>query len=195
MRGLVALIVALGPSLAFAGYINFHKDGFKREDIQYLESQLRWYMNNGDFEVTIDLDSAGGDLSGLLGVRNYEQGLAYKIKSMKEEGLKLTTIVGARSKCESACTALFAIGDKRLAYRNSNFMFHAVIIQKAKTRAGKLRFKKIYADRWLRLINEVDPKLASYLEEAGWLLTRRQDWDVSARRLKNRFGQYITGLL
>ena len=143
MRGWVALLLALGPSIASAGYINFHKDGFKENDIRTLERQIRSFVEQGDFEITIDLNSEGGDLSGLLGRASFEQGLAYKLDSLREAGLVLTTQVRKRNICMSACTALFALGDRRVAHKNSKFMFHAVGIKKAKQ--YKKKFKKLYA--------------------------------------------------
>ena len=193
MRGLVALMVILGPSMAFAGYIKFHKTGFVREDIKTLEGQLQWYVNQGDYQVTLDLDSGGGDLSGILGLQAFEQGLAYRMKNLKSKGLVLTTQVSSRSVCESACTALFALGDRRLAWRSSNFMFHAVIVQKAGKK--KKYYKKLYADRWYRVINEVDSSLAKFLKDNGWLETKRHDWDIRASSLKSKFGNYITEIL
>ena len=92
----------------------------------------------------------------------------------------------------SACTALFALGDRRVAHKNSKFMFHAVGIKKAKQ--YKKKFKKLYADRWLKVIRSVDAPLATYLHEKGWLLTKRKDWVVRARSLKSKFGNYITVL-
>ena len=192
MRGIVLLALLLGPMASWAGYIEFHKTGFVRSDIQDLEAQIRYFHNRGDESVTIDLNSGGGDLSGLLGRVSIEQGLAHKIRQIKANGLKIITRVRGKSRCESACTALFALGDVRWAAPRATFMFHGVKIQKAGNR--KKEFQKLYAERWLDVIGEIDYGLASYLDRENWFLRPTGDWTVSGRKLYRDYGKFINYL-
>lgn len=192
MRGIAILILLLGPLSSWAGHIKFHKTGFVRSDIQKLEGQIRYFQGRGDASVTIDLNSGGGDLSGLLGRVSIEQGLAHKIRQIKAAGLKIITRVKKGSSCESACTALFALGEVRWAAPGAKFMFHGVIIQKAGDR--KKEFQKVYAERWLDVIGEIDHSLAKYLDRKNWFLKKRGEWRVSAKKLYKDHGKFINYL-
>ena len=192
MKGIIVLVLLLGPMSSWAGYIKFHKTGFVRSDIQDLEAQIRYFQKRGDESVTIDLNSGGGDLSGLLGRISIEQGLAHKIRQIKAQGLKIITRVKTKSRCESACTALFVLGDVRWAAPKATFMFHGVIIQKAGKR--KKEFQKVYAERWLDVIGEIDYSLARYLDQKNWFLRPKGEWRVSGRRLYKDHGRFINYL-
>lgn len=77
-------------------------------------------LNSADgSDIYLELNSRGGYLTEAEEIYN-------RIKSLKEEGKSISTFVASGSVCASACTVIFAAGEKRVAGEAASFMVHGV---------------------------------------------------------------------
>jgi len=74
-------------------------------------------------ELTLYLDSSGGEIV-------FTNLIANEIKELKSLGTKIIIIVGDGKQCSSSCTALFTVGDERIAHVNSYWIFHSPFVFK-----------------------------------------------------------------
>lgn len=134
--------------------------------------------------VVLVLDSGGGNLYATL---NF-------VDSMKEKASKLNVSLHTRvrSSCESSCTVLFTLGEKRMAGRWSKFGFHSPAVA-SKLPRGIRRADVIEEarDRWLEAISKVDPKLSLEVESRALLLDDEMSY-LSGREL---LSGYVTNLV
>jgi hypothetical protein len=115
----------------------------------------------GDRNITVELDSGGGNLGSAL----------YANAQLKR--YSVNTLV--RNECASSCTVLFAAGKTRTASGGANFMFHAVQVEHID---GKLKKQGLtarsvaqdYANRWLAAVRAASPTLAARLEARRTLI-------------------------
>ncbi len=165
--------VAHAATIQFEGEVTF-------ETMASLVSEVAAASKAGDRNITVQLDSGGGNL-----------GAALKANAeLKNYGVN--TLV--ENQCASSCTVLFAAGRTRTASGGADFMFHAVTVEHI---GKKLRYNKkknptgvtaaqvsqLYASEWLQAVRSASPSLADLLEKQR-RLTRGPDKDYSGRELR-----------
>ncbi len=155
----LALLVFLSP-LAKASTIRF-SDEVTINSMDSLVNKVAKAYAAGDRNITVELDSGGGNLGAALNANN------------KLKGYGVNTYV--RNECASSCTVLFAAGKTRSASSGANFMFHAVHVEHIDRKLKKqgLTSRSVaqdYSNRWLAAVRAVSPSLASRLEARRTLI-------------------------
>lgn len=118
--------------------------------------------NQNKKDVMISLNSHGGLIAVYESISNI-------LEEMKANGTTITTHVGKNKICMSACTALFAHGDKRMAHTESTWMFHGVYVM---GRIGKVVSSTSVGESFiedgnrviLNAYKSVDEEFAQWLE-------------------------------
>jgi hypothetical protein len=128
----------------------------------------------GDRNITLELDSGGGNLGAALNAS----------AALKRYGVN--TFV--RHECASSCTVLFAAGKTRSASGGANFMFHAVHVEHidSKLRKQGLTSKSVaqdYSNRWLAAVRDASPTLAARLQARRTLIAG-SDTNFSGHELR-----------
>lgn len=165
-------VLALQP-LAQGATIRFSSE-ITPNSMNSLVSKVASAYKSGDRNITVELDSGGGNL-----------GAAFRANAqLKSYGVN--TLV--KNECASACTVLFAAGKTRSASRGANFMFHAVHVEHIDSKLRKQGFttKSVaqdYANRWLASVRAVSPSLAARLQSRRTLIAG-SDTNYSGNELR-----------
>jgi hypothetical protein len=153
-------LALLSATSSHATTIRFSSD-VTINSMNSLVAKVASAYNSGDRNITVELDSGGGNLGAALnaGVRLRSYGV--------------NTLV--RNDCASSCTVLFAAGKTRSASRGANFMFHAVHVEHIDKKLKKqgLTSKSVaqdYANRWLAAVRAASPSLADRLQQRRTLI-------------------------
>lgn len=167
--------------VSFSGEINPRTLAKLQSNIEKAASKIK---KDAPRIVVLVLNSGGGNLYATLDF----------VESMKDKASKLNLSLHTRvrSSCESSCTVLFTIGEKRMAGRWSKFGFHSPAVA-SKLPRGIRRSDVIEEarDRWLDAISKVDPKLSIEVESRALLLDDEMSY-VSGRDL---LSGYVTHLV
>lgn len=167
-------------SVAHAATISFHDD-VTRNSMQSLVAKVAAASNAGDRNITIELDSGGGNLGAAL------------VANAELKKYRVNTLV--KNECASSCTVLFAAGRIRTASRGANFMFHAVHVEHIDKKLKYNKKKNVngvtadqvaqnYAAAWLRTIRSASPSLANLLDKKR-TLTRGDETNFSGAELRS----------
>lgn len=142
---------------AAAGTVRLSGD-VSRQSVDHLISQARQLKSQGDTNIVVELNSAGGDLQAALN----------GFRALREIGV--TTLV--RSSCASSCTALFAGGARRLSSRYASFYFHQVSASpRGRMDPEKVEeYRRRFAEEWLQAVSSASGALAAELDRDGILL-------------------------
>ena len=175
-----AVFLALMPA-AHAKNISF-SGMVKAESVRSLVAKAQAASAAGDRNITISLDSVGGDLGAALWAMPILRGLGVN--------------TSVSQTCWSACTVLFASGVRRQAAWDATFIFHGVGTKKKNQKLfGKGVAKDVHAKlvadysvRWQKAISTASPSLAASLGSRNTL--RRGQWELTGREL-HRYG-YVT---
>lgn len=152
-------IASEAEAKAKATVIHFHGDVSKRE-VDQLIARVEQASGRGDKDIVIDLTSLGGDLQ--VALRAF-----HTLRS-----LHVQTHVS--DECSSACTVLFASGDRRTAVSSATFLFHRVGVipaQRGVSRQQINDYRTQFAAEWLSAIGSVSPSLANELESRKTLVS------------------------
>lgn len=152
-------LLALQP-LAQGSTIRFSSE-ITPNSMNSLVSKVASAHKAGDRNITIELDSVGGNLGAAL--RANSRLKAYGVNTL------------VKRECASSCTVLFAAGRVRSASRGANFMFHAVHVEHIDSKLRKQGYttKSVaqdYANRWLAAVRAASPSLASRLQARRTLI-------------------------
>ena len=170
-----------GVSVSFHGEITQRSLSQLQEKIEKAALKLR---NDEERVVILDLNSGGGNLYATLSFLD-----SIRIKASK---LNITLQTRVKSACESSCTVLFTVGEKRMAGKRSKFGFHSPDVVSRLPRG--LRRSDIIEearDRWLIAVAKVDPALAIEIESRALLL----DPEMSYLSGKDLMSGYVTELV
>ena len=167
------LALALLASQSHAGTIRF-SDDVTPNSMNSLVAKVAKAYTAGDRNITIELDSGGGNLGAAL----------FANTQLKKYGVN--TLV--KNDCASSCTVLFAAGKTRTASGGATFMFHAVTVEHIDKKLKKqgLTAKSVaqdYANRWLAAVRAASPSLAARLEARRTLIAGG-DTDYSGSELQ-----------
>lgn len=166
-------------SVAHAATIRF-SDDVTPESMSSLIAKVASAYKGGDRNITVQLDSPGGNLGAALNA--YAQLKSYGVNTL------------VKNECASSCTVLFAAGKTRTASNGADFMFHAVHVEHIDK---KLRYDKKknpngttpekvaldYSNRWLAVVRDASPSLAALLQKNRTLIAG-EDTDYSGRDLR-----------
>ena len=147
-----AFPVCSGAEASFAVHGDIHRPGMAA-----LTEGIAGALSRGACRLTVELDSDGGLLIHALSA-------AWFLRALPPEA-EVRMVVPAGGHCHSACTILFAAGDRRAAGADATFVFHPVNVRVLNPGLQPLvpRIGKEMARYWLELVREVDKKLARRL--------------------------------
>lgn len=135
-----------------------------RDSVRSVMSSVNKHVENGESELTLRLESEGGDIPAAVD-------LAHFLREKSAQGLSVTTY--NRSKCNSACTIIFAAGQFRKATRGAEFYFHSVGVSGAGKNHDAIQFH--WARVWSSQVAMVDSRLAQELEEDNILVGKSNE--------------------
>ena len=178
----VITLALLLSSAAHAATIKFSGE-ISPDSMNKLVSKAAAAYGTGDRNITIEIDSDGGNLGAALNA----------VTKLKTYGVNTSV----KSNCASSCTALYTAGKVRSASGGAEFMFHAVSVEKNSDKYLRdpktnkvLRDPKtndklqdpnwksaselaaLYAWRWIAAVRSASPSLASTLEKNRTLLVK-----------------------
>lgn len=139
--------------------------------------------------ITLKLDSIGGDI-------NQAIKLFREIKNLtKNPDVSINTKVANRDDCDSACTIIFAAGEKRIAGRKAKFGFHSPDYIKGYgaglSRKDIKAIEEEFRQKWLTAIAEADPVVAREIQERRLLYGSRMKY----MRASELMTGYVTELV
>lgn len=163
---LINLLIRLGTALAtflalqsvaHAATISFDDD-ITPQTMTKLIVQIEQAHTNGDRNITVELNSDGGNLGSAL----------WANEQMRKVGVN--TLV--KKSCASSCTVLFAAGTTRTASNDAQFMFHSVDVAHLASSVKKSRTEVAieYSNNWLAAVRVVAPMLADRLQKNRTLI-------------------------
>ncbi len=155
-------------AVAQATEIQFNDD-ISRASMSALINKVTASASAGDRNITVHLNSGGGDLVAALRAAQV----------LKQYGVNTS----ASNDCSSACTVLFAAGRIRTASSGSTFMFHAVHVERKLKNDWRQAYIKKYAALWLSAVRSAPPRLANLLESRHILIDGEQTF--SGRELRS----------
>lgn len=189
MRFLITIFMALFTASVFAEVsVSFYGD-ITPKSLQKLQDKIHKaavkMKSNEERVVVLDLDSGGGNLYATFDF----------IETMKDKASKLNIALHTRVKsaCESSCTVLYTLGEKRLAGKRAKFGFHSpdVVsrIPRGMSRSGIIEEAR---DKWLTAVSKISPELAIELESRALLMDEEMSY-LTGKELSTT--GYVTDLL
>lgn len=121
--------------------------------VQAVMNSVNTHLAAGEVNLTLRLESEGGQIPSAVNLANF-------LREKVAQGLYVTTY--NRAQCNSACTIIFAAGQKRIAARGAKFYFHSVGVDGAGKDHDAVQQR--WANIWIGEIGKVDPRLAQELE-------------------------------
>lgn len=178
----VAFDADISEKIFFSGEIN-------KSSVDRLIKRLNKYMNlhpNQDLNITITLDSGGGNVNeALRAIREID-------RLNRRPMIQIDTKVGSHNSCESACTLLFTAGEKRYASERSKFGFHSPkFVRGDRGDRSRADIEELYRKIWLKQIRSVDNTAAQMIQDHEYLL----DYNMSYVRARELTTGYVTDLL
>ncbi len=178
----VAFDADISEKIFFSGEIN--KSGVDR-----LIKRLNKYLDlhpNQDLNITITLDSGGGNVNeALRAIREID-------RLNRRPMIQIDTKVGSHNSCESACTLLFTAGEKRYASERAKFGFHSPkFVRGDRGDRSRADIEEHYRKIWLKQIRSVDTTAAQMIQDHEYL----QDYSMSYVRARELTTGYVTDLL
>jgi len=168
--------VALGFSVRLDGAVS-------QDSVRSVMSSINKHMEAGETEMTLRLDSEGGDIPAAVSLANF-------LRDKSAQGLSVTTY--NRLKCNSACTIIFAAGQTRKATRAAEFYFHSVGVSGAGKDHDAVQFH--WARVWSSQIAMVDSRLGQELEDDDILVGESSERIYKGGRLFDDGYTYVTEL-
>ena len=154
------------------------------KSISKIISTIDKKISEGETELKFKLDSEGGEVPSALRMANY-------LREKRQQGLQVTTQVNSR--CNSACTIIFAAGEVRKAAGGAEFYFHSVGVQGAGSNHDAVQAQ--WSRIWLNEIAGVDPRLAAELDADEITVGKDNERTYYGRKLFNQGYSYVTELL
>ncbi len=180
IRFLTAAVVFMALiSSAHASVVRYEGE-VTAEGMNQLVAKVAKLANAGDRNITVSLNSGGGNLVAALKAS----------RLLKQYGVHTT----AYNDCSSSCTVLFAAGVNRSASSSTTFLFHAVKVAKKSSKlfssgssyklssSAKNEFVTKYANLWLDAVREVSPSLADKLRRDNTLTKGSKEYSASSLR-------------
>lgn len=170
-----------GVSISFNGEIT-PKTLLKLQE--KIEKAAVKFKKDEERVVILDLNSGGGNLYATLDF----------IDAIKEKAVKLNIALQTRVKsaCESSCTVLFTVGEKRMAGKWSKFGFHSPdVVSRLPRGIRRSDIIEDARDKWLVAVSKIDPHLAIEIESRALLL----DDEMSYLSGKELLTGYVTELV
>ncbi|PIP90340.1 MAG: hypothetical protein COW01_02725 [Bdellovibrionales bacterium CG12_big_fil_rev_8_21_14_0_65_38_15] len=178
----VAFEADLSEKILFSGEIN-------KSSVDRLIRRINKYLAqhpNQDLNITITLDSGGGNVNeALRAIREID-------RLNRKPMIQIDTKVGSHNSCESACTLLFTAGEKRYASERAKFGFHSPkFVRGDRGDRSRADIEDLYRRLWLKQIRSVDTTAAQMIQDHEYLL----DYDMSYVRARELTTGYVTDLL
>ena len=151
------------------------------------EQQIAELIESTDgVPIRLVLNSSGGDVIATL---KFISGLDV----LRAQGESIYTEVPSGKQCSSACVMLFAIGQRRYADSNSEFLVHALSVKGEDLSVARRRqIQQDYAIRYLSVLRRASAQFAADIDRQGLLLgfTQRDRRGVIFRgeELRQRYG-------
>lgn len=178
----VAFDADISEKIFFSGEIN-------KSSVDRLIKRLDKYLDlhpNQDLNITITLDSGGGNVNeALRAIREID-------RLNRRPMIQIDTKVGSHNSCESACTLLYTAGEKRYASERSKFGFHSPkFVSGDRGDRSRADIEELYRKIWLKQIRSVDNTAAQMIQDHEYLL----DYNMSYVRARELTTGYVTDLL
>lgn len=135
--------------------LTFYK-GIEAGDTEMLQQQVNELQIEPGDTLTLKLNSFGGLTGSAMNIEAF-------LRWLNSKGVEIITKVEDGAICASACVIVFSAGDKRYAYNESLFIFHAPILGDLKGEEYD-RIWKIVVTSYLDSIRRADPVFADYVE-------------------------------
>ena len=147
-------------------------------DIEFIETlKIRkiikyWEEKDGDKEITIDINSLGGDVYDSLAIVDTIRSCKCPIKTI------------ASGACMSGASLIFVVGDERVATENATFMLHELSSWEA-DRHSQIKNNVQHNDKLMDKMYEI---YSSYTNITRAELRRRlvKDWYLTAEEALDR---------
>lgn len=142
--------------------------------------------NTGPLEITLTLDSTGGNLVESIYFVRY-------VRSIMNQGrVVINTQVSSNRDCESSCTILYTAGKQRFANRRSRFGFHSPRVASGGIEGmTREEIVEVYKNHWLNQVAVVDTGLAQTLRTNGYM----EHLDMSYIDAEDLLTGYVTDIL
>lgn len=175
---LISFILIAQSALAFTVKL---EGPVSPSSVRSVMNSVNRHMADGEMEITLRLDSNGGEIPSAVNLANF-------LREKAAQGLFVTTF--NRTKCNSACTIIFAAGQKRTASRGAIFFFHSVGVKGAGKDHDDVQFH--WARVWSSQIANVDPRLAQELDQDEILLGSANERTYRAGTLFDNGYSYVS---
>ncbi len=162
-------------SSAHASVVRYD-DEVTASGMNQLIAKVARLSNAGDRNITVSLNSGGGDLIAALNAnRQLKQ---YRVNT------------SASDDCSSACTVIFAAGVNRSASSSTTFLFHAVHVSKKSPKlfssglssSSQDDYVTKYANLWLAAVRAASPSFAGQLQRENTLTRGSREYTGSSLR-------------
>jgi len=149
--------------------------------VQAVMNSVNTHMNAGETQMTLRLESDGGEIPSAVKLANF-------LREKASQGLRLETY--NRVECNSACTIIFAAGQVRKAARGAKFYFHSVGVQGAGSDHDVVQLR--WANIWSAQIAMVDPRLSQELDQDETLIGYAHEKTYRGGQLFDGGYSYVT---